>query len=409
MKKDTIKYLYLSPIDSEGAIFQTQVVDWLRLYKEHDVSFDLIRVFHARELLNIKFIKHQVKITRSKYEQFVGSVFLLPEKSIFYFINALLLFFKILKYSRKADKVVVFSRYVIGNEIRIIKRLFSKKVVFYYDARGAGAEERKHTELIHRNFSLKSYKTIARVYNLNYETLNSADKVFVVSNVLKKYFIKTFAMDEKRFVLYPCLSDSKRFFYNVETRSAVRKELGIGDEKQVFIYAGGTSKWHMTEKLFEFFNELLGKIDNCYFLFLTRNTKDIEEYLEKYPEIRPHLSFFSVNNTEIYKYYNAADFGLLFRHNTIMNNVSSPTKFAEYILCGLPVIISEGVGDYSQMTVDNPLGIQISEEELNDMNEFDFNKILKSPFDRKKIAEYGNLNLSKNCIINHLVQEIKNH
>ena len=30
-----------------------------------------------------------------------------------------------------------------------------------------------------------------------------------------------------------------------------------------------------------------------------------------------------------------------------MNEVASPGKFAEYVLCGLPIIMTDGIGDYS--------------------------------------------------------------
>jgi glycosyltransferase involved in cell wall biosynthesis len=39
------------------------------------------------------------------------------------------------------------------------------------------------------------------------------------------------------------------------------------------------------------------------------------------------------------------DLGLLLRDAHPVNRVASPVKFAEYLACGVPVLISPGVGD----------------------------------------------------------------
>jgi hypothetical protein len=43
----------------------------------------------------------------------------------------------------------------------------------------------------------------------------------------------------------------------------------------------------------------------------------------------------------------AADVGLLLRERHAMNEVAAPGKFAEYVLSGLPLVITEGIGDFS--------------------------------------------------------------
>jgi hypothetical protein len=42
-----------------------------------------------------------------------------------------------------------------------------------------------------------------------------------------------------------------------------------------------------------------------------------------------------------------ADYGILIREKSITNQVASPVKFAEYLACGLQVLISEGIGDFT--------------------------------------------------------------
>ena len=58
-------------------------------------------------------------------------------------------------------------------------------------------------------------------------------------------------------------------------------------------------------------------------------------------EIRENVICKSLGFAEVPHYLNAADVAFLFRDNVVMNAVASPTKLAEYMACGLPIISSE--------------------------------------------------------------------
>jgi len=49
---------------------------------------------------------------------------------------------------------------------------------------------------------------------------------------------------------------------------------------------------------------------------------------------------------------------------TVTNQVASPTKFAEYLAAGMPVIISERIGDFSGMVRHHQLGIVIDPDQV---------------------------------------------
>ena len=53
------------------------------------------------------------------------------------------------------------------------------------------------------------------------------------------------------------------------------------------------------------------------------------------------------------------DVGLLLRDDLPVNRVASPTKFAEYCLCGLPVLTTPYVGDFSEYVRQFSLGYQV--------------------------------------------------
>ena len=92
---------------------------------------------------------------------------------------------------------------------------------------------------------------------------------------------------------------------------------------------------------------------------------------------------------------NAMDISLLLRDNSILNRVSSPTKFSEYLINGLPVITTQYVGDFSEQVIKHKLGFVLSnylfEDDLKDF-------IIETHANHLEISEkckrYANSNLT---------------
>lgn len=407
MNRRRRKFIYISNLNYSGSVYQTQVLDWLSLYKAHDLEFDLIQAFHVKDLKRPVFLRDQIKGIRGSTSYFTGSLFLFPSKSILYLINTIIIISKILKYLFTYEEVLIFSRAILGKEINVLRSISPANIIFFFDARAAAAEENKYVAALKNDYSLRRYNIIANIYYLVHQTLCAADKIFVVSNVLKQYFLDTYRLQGKKFVSYPCLSDSSKFYFDSNIRNEVRQTLGVSERTKVYIYSGGINEWHVAEKMFNFINHLFQLEKDVKLLILTKSQFDFEKVLSDYKELKANSMAFSVPNNEVYKYLNAADFGILFRENTIMNNVASPTKFAEYMLCGLPVLISEGVGDYSDYAVKHNLGVLVNESELNNPEKFDFNNFLRMNFDRIRISDIGIKNFSKDSIIDNLISEFK--
>jgi hypothetical protein len=410
MKKNKIKYIYISNLGYDGTVFVTQILDWLNLYAKHNIQFDLYVVYPINTLLNLSYLKDQKEKINSKTKFLKKFIYLFPSRGIFKFINAIILFIKILFCVIKFKKTVIFSRAIIGKEINILKNIFPNKIFFIYDARAASAEENFYSLKKEKNYSTKKFETLAHVFQTEKKTVEVADKIFVVSNVLKKYLSNSYTVQNDKFVDYPCLADSNKFFYNSSVRKKFREKLGYSDSDIVILYAGGiNSKWHMSNFIFEFFNESSIQNENFKFLFLSADLNAIESTLEQYPILRKHCTFLKVENSEVSNYLNASDYGTLFREDTVMNNVASPTKFAEYMLCGLPTIISENVGDYSNYVVENNLGFIITKNQMSNIKLFNMDYLSKAKFDRTNIAKMEINKFSKDSIINILLTVFQSH
>ena len=58
----------------------------------------------------------------------------------------------------------------------------------------------------------------------------NANKILCVSHQLKKRFIDLYKIDETIIEIFPCLADSDKYQYNLETRKKYREKLNIKDK-----------------------------------------------------------------------------------------------------------------------------------------------------------------------------------
>jgi glycosyltransferase involved in cell wall biosynthesis len=71
--------------------------------------------------------------------------------------------------------------------------------------------------------------------------------------------------------------------------------------------------------------------------------------------------------------------GLLLRREDPVNQVASPTKFGEYLAAGLPVLLTEGIGDFSALVEKEGLGMIVPSSLLDttEANDEELEQILQ--------------------------------
>jgi len=400
-------FIYLNTKHYDGTVFVTQIADWLRLYSENGITFMYFHQFYGKEFFRTDWKKSHLEKIRTVIPQIDNVSITLPEKFFFPRVNAYLLNRIINTKCKGSDRVVIFSRMLYGKEIKILKRLSSKEIVFIYDARGASKAEHEYDLTKKGMNKVQLQKLLNHISEVERDAVVNADRIFCVSNVLMKYLSQEYGVNEDKFFIYPCLSDSNKFYYSQTLRENMREKLGYNSSAHVYLYSGGLkNKYHLVGETLEFLNNVAKNDKEARFLFLSKDEYDENELLKDYSYLKGKITVRCVPNEEVVNYLNAADFGLLFRDNVIMNNVASPSKFAEYILCGLPTIISEGVGDYSELCVKENLGIKIKDFKLT---EADANRLIENDFSREKIAFFGSQNLSKQSRLPQILMEFKRY
>ena len=221
-------------------------------------------------------------------------------------------------------------------------------------------------------------------------SVDKASYVICQSDEMKKYIVTEYGQDSEKILVYRCGYDSTLFSYSSEARKITREELKLTDNDILFVYAGGMHKWQKIEDSLAVFNSYHVVNSNSKFLILTGDQEELRNILEseKYSGIKDSIISFSVPFSSVSKYLSAADIAFLIRDNHKMNAVASPTKLAEYLACGLPIITSE-VAKCWVSEQGLPFLLFIEKGDVNDRI-----KTIIKHVNKKEIEEYALNNLS---------------
>jgi len=157
----------------------------------------------------------------------------------------------------------------------------------------------------------------------------------------------------------PCCVDLSLFKFSDEERTRRRAELSLGD-RFTMVYSGSLDGWYLTEKMADFFASFLQRRPDAHLLWLTTGSHDrVRELMRNRNVENGNFSVLSIASPAVPSYLAAADAGLAFIKRCVSKIASSPTKNGEYLACGLPLIINEGIGDSDALIDDWKAGVLI--------------------------------------------------
>src|SRR5947209_20114923 len=128
------------------------------------------------------------------------------------------------------------------------------------------------------------------------------------------------------------------------------------------VYSGSIDGWYLTEDMANFFLTLRQRKPNAHFLWLTPARHDrIKSLMQERGLHERDYSVVAVAPQDVPSYLSASDAGVAFIKNCFSKLPSSPTKYAEYLACGLPLIINAGIGDSDALVTRERAGALVSE------------------------------------------------
>lgn len=227
-----------------------------------------------------------------------------------------------------------------------------RDVAVVYDARGdAVAEHRFH----HAGHGAGEAPGLGRILRMEGEVIARAARVFAVSQALVDVLAGRHPQVSGKARVFPCACDAERFRPDPAARARWREELGL-TERWVLVYAGSLIPYQLPERV-----AVAGRIahmarPDAHLLLLTPDPIRAATLLQAADLPPGSWTVRAASHAEMPGLLAAADAGLLLRRDDPVNAVASPTKLAEYLAAGLPVLVSRGIGDLSAWVAAEGLG-----------------------------------------------------
>lgn len=252
----------------------------------------------------------------------------------------------------KPSGIICRGPFATWMALRLRERGLAKKVCF--DGRGAYAAEWEEYRIIDDD------ALIAQFRPLEQEALNASDFRIAVSQALVAHWRERYGYREQAHVVIPCTLGKDHLAPLVP--EGVLQELATGMEPNErgnvqVVYSGSSAGWQSFDLLSVVANELLRQ-PKVNLLFLSPDDANIRSLMDRHPGRVQRLW---LKPDEVRYQLDLCDAGILLREDTITNRVASPTKFAEYLSAGLPVLISEHLGDFSAFVKAHDLGFVVEE------------------------------------------------
>lgn len=158
----------------------------------------------------------------------------------------------------------------------------------------------------------------------------------------------------------PCCVDLKRFERaDGSSRDEARRKLAISG-RYAIVYVGSFGGWYLSDEMFDLFASAREVDPSVFILILTqRETAAVVEKLKARGFADGDLFVGSVSPEEIPYYLNAADAAVSFIKRCYSKQASSPTKNAEYLASGLPMIVNPGIGDVDALIHEDGVGVLV--------------------------------------------------
>ena len=392
MQIGSIRFLYIVTEGFPPTVFDSQVVDYLRMMESQGIVFELV-VFERllaifpnwrRNLRRLHEVRAQLNGRihfRFLITTFLGWDFWVPQQQLYW----------IAKPPDQFVRTVIHARTQTSAAIALRLKHWIPKTRVVFDMRGdTPAEYLLHVEKsggdIRSGSVQKKHEKLKRIER---QVVKDSDAILCVSEVMRDKIVGEYLVPSQKIHVIPTVANTRKFSWNPQLRNAVRKELGIED-KFAFVYAGSIRAYQSLKLLLDFFRKVQEHRPEVHLLLITPQRTEAEQSL--YRSLSPDTyTIRSASHDEMARWLNAADAGLLLREFNAVNQVAAPTKFAEYLLCGLPVVMTKGIGDFSELAKQEALGIVLEgshwEEELHARwNELDS---LTDFIQRERIAQKG--------------------
>jgi len=411
------RYVYLMGDGLQATVIDSQVITILKRLAERGVVFELIAyqprpaaADRERVERRLREVRHELRGTVRLWSLPAPPALVLPPRSagegeraaatgarglgtyaarrVALWLRERLLEVRLLRHltlsMMSGDVVVIHAR---GGAMRLgtrLKRWHPPRVRVVADFRGD-----RPAEYLYKMGTLDS--PLARrehraLLAQDGEVVREADTVQCVSAALGRQLARDHRARPDRIRIVPCVADERRFVFDPEARARVRSAEGWTG-REVVVYSGSMLAWQQPEAALTLCAHLRRSRPDVHLLVLTPDVEVARGLATRHGLDEAAVTIRAARHDEVGGFLCAADMALLLRERHPLNAVASPTKFAEYVLAGLPVLVSRGIGDLDDAVARLDLGALVDDHRETGELVAAARRLLDSPGDRAARAQ----------------------
>jgi glycosyltransferase involved in cell wall biosynthesis len=361
------RLLYLCFEGMPPTVFDSQVMGFVRTMAGRDLVFDLYIFEGLRAALkNRTWNSERLAALRGT---FPGRVTYVPLGTKFGFPLAASLFMSSLAPDLSSGKkLVVHSRGYYGAFLAALLKKVTHRIFSAYDVRGDAEAELKYRTAqegdsvpFWRRFDSRLLRRIEGI------ALRKSDHIFCVSDALRVRLTERWGLEGRPMDVIPSCADPNLFRFDPMARERMRAHLKLAD-RMIMVYSGSMYRWQLVDKIIGLARHVMRTNPRLHLLLLTPDLAEARRTLSAALPAGSY-TFLHVPHSRMPHYLAAADVGLLIRQAHALNQVACPTKFAEYVMCGLPVLVTDGLGDLAEFVRGQRIGLVLSD--LDDLHPID--------------------------------------
>jgi len=203
----------------------------------------------------------------------------------------------------------------------LVRTFYNKDVKVVYDAH--------EYETQTNGLSKRMQKLLFKIERF---CLRYVDEVITVGNMIADEYVRLYDIKKPSLVL------NTPPFKEVQKSNIFRESLGISEEQAIFLYQGALGRGRGIEEVLNYFKKSSSE-DVIVFMGYGTLEDEIQEAAKQYANIYLHKA---VNPEVVLEYTSSADFAIATIQDTCLSyRYCLPNKVFEYLMVGLPIIVSE--------------------------------------------------------------------
>lgn len=255
---------------------------------------------------------------------------------------------KTFRLARTQQIDVIHARGALPTLMAMLSRRWTRCQLIF-DVRGLNAEEYVDASLWSPgSIQFRVFKWVERL------SLREASQVVVLTERMRDWLVSNRLKSAEQIEVIPCCVDFARF------DKAAHPPTATTANRFEVIYAGSVTGLYLLEEMARFFLALRARQPDAFLRILTGAAP--AEVAARLTQVGLSADDFwvgKVSPAEVPVYLRRARLGLSFRKPTFAQIASSPTKIAEYLAAGVPVVCNAEIGDVDTLLARERVGVMV--------------------------------------------------